>query len=378
MYASVLFVDDDPRILTSFKRSLAQHFNVFTADSPELGLRLIDQGGPFSVIVSDMRMPGMNGIEFFSQVQQRGQDSTRILLTGYADQHTAIEAVNRGKVFRFLTKPCEVETLVPILREGVDQYRRVVSERGVVNATLSGVVNLLSQILSLTNPEAQRKANRVKRSCRHLADGLPLHERWLVESAALLSQLGALPQAQGGSDRAGGCPALVVPGPAPAAGTFDLAVRLLMHVPAFEDVTAILSLLTTPWQEWSTALEDGRLAMIRRCGLMLRAALDMDELLLSGMDPDAALAVLRRDRDRYEPALLDRLSCCDFGSGTGARLKVRLRELQPGMVLDQDVLDVNDLPVAHRYQPVTAVLKAELEECNRNRGIREPVAVLRA
>ena len=93
MYPSILFIDDDIRILNSFKRNLSASFNVFTADTPEQGLYLVEKNGPFSVVVSDMRMPGMNGVEVLNRVLEINEDIVRILLTGYADLDAAINAL---------------------------------------------------------------------------------------------------------------------------------------------------------------------------------------------------------------------------------------------------------------------------------------------
>ncbi len=104
MFSSILFIDDDFNLLKSFKRALSQEFRVVTAETPEEGLRIMEHEGPFAVIVSDMKMPGMNGVEVLSYAQEINPDTVRVLLTGYADQQSAIDAVNIGNIFRFLTK----------------------------------------------------------------------------------------------------------------------------------------------------------------------------------------------------------------------------------------------------------------------------------
>ena len=111
----------------------------------------------------------MNGIELLACVDALYPDMVKILLTGYADQQTAIDAVNKGQIFRFLTKPCDLKPLVPILQEGANLYQRAIADKGLVDRTLFGVVNLLSQILSLVNPVALKRTHRLKQYCRFLA-----------------------------------------------------------------------------------------------------------------------------------------------------------------------------------------------------------------
>jgi FixJ family two-component response regulator len=128
----ILFVDDEAPILDGYRRLLRQEFLVSTALSGEEGLAAIQANGPYPVVISDMRMPGMNGAEFLAQVRRRAPDSVRMLLTGHADLDTAIDAVNRGNIFRFLTKPCEKPTLMEAIRSGLEVYRAASADKEMV------------------------------------------------------------------------------------------------------------------------------------------------------------------------------------------------------------------------------------------------------
>src|SRR4051812_10280575 len=92
----ILFVDDDPNILAGYQRTLRKRYSVATALSADEGLALIESDGPFAVVVADMQMPGTNGIQFLRKAQEKAPDSIRLMLTGNADQKTAIDAVNEG------------------------------------------------------------------------------------------------------------------------------------------------------------------------------------------------------------------------------------------------------------------------------------------
>jgi len=125
----ILFVDDDPNLLASFRRQLRKQFQIETALGGPEGLELVERNGPYSVIVSDFRMPHMDGIEFLARVREMAPDTVRIMLTGNADMQAAIQAVNEGNIFRFLTKPCSVDLLGESLITGIEQYQRVSQER---------------------------------------------------------------------------------------------------------------------------------------------------------------------------------------------------------------------------------------------------------
>lgn len=128
----ILFVDDDVSILQGYERILHRDFPVSAANCGEQGLDTIRTAGPFAVVISDMRMPGMNGAAFLAKVRERAPDTVRILLTGYSDLDAAIDAVNNGKIFRYLTKPCEKEIMVEAIQSGIAQYRSILANKELV------------------------------------------------------------------------------------------------------------------------------------------------------------------------------------------------------------------------------------------------------
>ena len=128
MKAKILFVDDDASLLASYRRQLRKQYSIETALGGREALELIEQNGPYSVIVSDFRMPFMDGIEFLARVRAIAPDTVRIMLTGSADMQAAIQAVNEGNIFRFLTKPCSVDVLGESLDTGIEQYQQVTRE----------------------------------------------------------------------------------------------------------------------------------------------------------------------------------------------------------------------------------------------------------
>ncbi|MEW6264317.1 MAG: EAL domain-containing protein [Thermodesulfobacteriota bacterium] len=125
----VLLVDDEVDILLALRRYLAKDHDVDIATSGQEGLVTIKEKGPYGVIVSDLRMPGLDGIEFLSQVKNLAPDTIRIILTAHADLSAAIEAVNKGQVFRFLTKPIDQPTLRGVLAAAFDQYELIQSKK---------------------------------------------------------------------------------------------------------------------------------------------------------------------------------------------------------------------------------------------------------
>lgn len=135
----VLCVDDEPQVLASLKNVLRRRFDVTTAEGGLDGLRSLTQAGPFTVVVSDFRMPGMNGAEFLRRVRDIAPDTIRILLTGQANLDDTISAVNEGYIFRFLGKPCPPPVLLKALDGAVEQARLVTRDRELLESKLDAM-----------------------------------------------------------------------------------------------------------------------------------------------------------------------------------------------------------------------------------------------
>ncbi len=118
----VLLVDDEPKLIAALRRRLSLDFNIVTANGGPEALEMIDKDPEIAVIVADMQMPVMNGIELLKAVKVRAPQIRRLMLTGNSDQETAIAAVNEGGVMRFFRKPCDNDELKAALRQALDEF----------------------------------------------------------------------------------------------------------------------------------------------------------------------------------------------------------------------------------------------------------------
>src|SRR3954452_3820289 len=189
----VLFVDDEPNVLDGIRRQLRNRVDLETATSAAAGLDIITKQGPFAVVVSDMRMPEMDGARFLARVNEIAPQTVRMVLSGQADLESTIDAVNEGRVFRFLLKPCNSETLFGVIQNGIEQYRLIHAEKHLLENTLNATVKVLFDVLGLINPVAQRRAAQIQRYADKAAGALPaLRGRWQYHLAAMISQLGCI------------------------------------------------------------------------------------------------------------------------------------------------------------------------------------------
>ena len=169
---TVLFVDDEQNILNAVKRLfMSDTIDVLTASTALEGMELMKRN-TVAVIVSDNMMPGMNGIAFLEWTKTVSPDSVRILMTGYADLHSAIESINRGEVFRFVTKPWNDTDLSQIVLDSIDRYKIVSSIKSADEAKLLS----LAQTIELKDPYTKGHCERVAAYALMLADGMDLSD----------------------------------------------------------------------------------------------------------------------------------------------------------------------------------------------------------
>jgi response regulator RpfG family c-di-GMP phosphodiesterase len=192
MAEKILLVDDDANVLDGYRRSLNREFKIETAPGGREALKSISENGPYAVVVSDMRMPGMDGLELLSGLKTQCPDTIRIMLSGNADIDTAVNAINEGSIFRFLSKPCSKEAMGKALTAGLMQYRLAIAEKQLLEETLSGSIQVLIEVLSLVNPAAFGRAERARRYIHHVVTLMKLGNPWQYEVAAMMSQLGCV------------------------------------------------------------------------------------------------------------------------------------------------------------------------------------------
>jgi len=125
---NILYVDDEANNLVSFKAVFRIKYNIFTAIRGEEALKIL-HNNPINVIITDQRMPQMTGVEFLESILPQFPDPIRVLLTGYADMNAVVDAVNKGKIFHYLTKPWNEEELDMVINRAYDIYRQKIEEK---------------------------------------------------------------------------------------------------------------------------------------------------------------------------------------------------------------------------------------------------------
>jgi response regulator RpfG family c-di-GMP phosphodiesterase len=372
----ILCVDDEPDILEGLALHLRRAYDLLTATSGAAGLELLKANPGCAVIISDMRMPKMDGATFLTQSRLLAPDSVRILLTGQTDINAAIAAINEGRIFRFLTKPCSTVVLRGAVEAAIEQHRLITDQKVLLQRTLHGSIEALANVLALTNPVSFGRAARIRRQVTALAERIELAERWPVEVAATLSQLGYLTLPVETAERVQRGEPLSDHERTMVDGVPQVTEQLLAHIPRLEAVRSILALAGQP-QRWADAGDDVVRQSATRSAQILRLAIEFDVLETGGEAAETAIEILRGRGTPYAPEMLEALAHLHRAAAVAA---YELRELavsalRVGMVIAADVYFANGLLLVARGYEVTAGFLARAGNYPA-RTIREPVRVV--
>ncbi len=330
----VLCVDDEPRVVEAIALQLRKEYDVHSAFSADEALRKLREVKGFTVVLSDMRMPGMDGAALLERVHQLYPRVTRILLTGEPGRDVGVKAVNRAQIFRYLTKPCQTEELRAAIEAGLDQHRLLTAERAVLQETLLGLIAALVDMLAITNPVAFGRARRLKTLAMEFARTLGHEEFWQLEAAAMLSQIGYISLPVELSEKIYYGEALTPEEKVLAGGIERVSEQLLEHVPRLEPVMQVLMALT--WTDEQIArLGEGTIGLATR---ILGLTLDYDTQVIRGIAAEEAVQHLRSSRARFGAELTEQFTGFVGTLSGGADVQeMALRMVKPGMTILADV-----------------------------------------
>ena len=375
MSQRILCVDDDRNILDAYQRALRKQFLLDTALGGEEALAAIAQHGPYAVVVADMRMPGMNGVQLLARIKEIMPDTVRMMLTGNADQQTALDAVNEGQIFRFMNKPCPPEKFARALEAGLRQYGLITAERELLTHTVRGSIKVLCDVLSIVCPEAFGRASRICRLVRQLCLEVGIERAWQIDIAAMLSQMGCITVPEK-------ILAKVHQGRELSPAERDVyqghprtGRELIANIPRLEEVAEIIG-----YQE---KLYDGRgvpadYVMGKKIPLgsrILKLVMDWDILVSTGVSPQMALAEINDRKGWYDPALVGALRKVLNITEAHVIRRCRISDLVDGAVLADDVVSTHGTLLCSKGQEVTAAIRLRLRNYAVNVGIARPIKV---
>ncbi|MDH5525524.1 MAG: response regulator [Desulfobulbaceae bacterium] len=176
----ILCVDDEPNVLKALQRLfLDEDYELLTATDGQKGLDILQEAGPVQVVISDYRMPGMNGVEFLKHVYERQPETMRIALSGYADTAAVVEAINDGRIYKFIPKPWNDDQLKVTIAKAIEVYflqrenELLTQELLASNEELKMVNANLEEIIKERTEEIMFQ-NKVLQHSQHILESLPV------------------------------------------------------------------------------------------------------------------------------------------------------------------------------------------------------------
>ncbi len=372
----ILCVDDEPSVLQGFGLTLRRHFRLTTATNGDEALSKLSQEEPFAVVMSDMRMPGMSGATLLARVREVAPSSVRILLTGHSDFNSAVEAVNEGQIFRFLSKPCPPDTLIKTLWAGVDQHRLLTIEKELLEKTLRGAIQALSAILDLAQPRTFGRALRVQRMARKAMETIETGELWPIEVAAAVSQLGCITVPSDVADRSLSGKPLSATERAMIDRVPAMTLQILGNLPRLEKVTEILENLDARYDGQGRPASAPRGTFLPLGARLLHVLFDYDQLDAADHHRAEIFKILRGRPGVYDLAIVDAWETTLNRQAEVAGVQtLRLADLRPGMVLATDLKTAGGTLLMTRGHELTASSLERLRNFSTSVGLSEPIYV---
>jgi response regulator RpfG family c-di-GMP phosphodiesterase len=333
MNNKILCVDDEELILKGFQLNLRKDFELHVASNGVEGLEVFEREGGFSVVLSDMRMPQMDGATMLGEVKKRDPEVVTVLLTGHTDFESAMSAVNSGSVFRMLAKPCPPEELINALRASVEQNDLIRSKRILLDKTLRGAVDALAHSLSIAKPLFFGRAQRVRRLSNELAELMDVSNSWRVDVASVFSQIAYITLPRSVSDDVYYKKKL-------SSDVKELVKQLpqdtqkvIEKIPGLEEVDEILQKVDIQYR-----FDQNDDKGVRLLASVLRVALDFDYYEELGHERHVIVKTLRERSKDYDPIVTEALAkLVDMSEQKFHFKEVSFDQLLVGMRLAEDL-----------------------------------------
>jgi response regulator RpfG family c-di-GMP phosphodiesterase len=357
MSEKILLVDDDPLILEGYRRGLSREFLMDTAVGGEEALKLVTANPPYAVVISDMRMPGMDGIQLLSRIKAVSPDTVRVMLTGTTEIETAINAINEGSIFRFLSKPCSKDMMAKTLTGALLQYRLVTVEKQLLEQTLTGCIQVLTEVLSLVNPAAFGRAERARRYIHHVVSAMKLGNPWQYEVAAMMSQLGCVTLPPETIEAVYSGETLTPSEQSQYDAHPNVAYDLLSKIPRLEPIAWMIQQQNRPTPDG----DDSQTADMRMGAKILRLILDYEKLIHKGASRTEAAHNLARQNTGFNSDFFLALVSLDPNAEEGQIKTCRIEDLSPGMIIQQDVRTQDGQLLVSKGHEVTSTVISRLK-----------------
>lgn len=380
--AKILIVESNSFTLAETQRALSSIYTVHTAMNAPDGLRLLQQSGPFQVVISELQLGEASGINFLRDVMSASPATIRIAMTAATAVAPLISVVNEAAVFQVLAKPCPAEKLQQTVESALRRHSESMVERELVDRTLSGAITVLSEVLSAVDPLSFGRSMAMRQNVRNLAKELELRSSWELEVAAMLCNLGliTIPAsliAKWNSKASLTAVETEIVQRYPASGR-----TLIAKIPRLEKVADIVHYQNKNYDGSGFPNDSVKGEQIPYGARVLKVLIDLAEIELRGIGRQEALAAMNNSQARYDPKIFQvALRFFGYAPGNGNAVRrpvatpVLAKELRTGYVLASNVETADGTKLMAPGFTITETLLERINNFGALSGIREPILV---
>ncbi len=384
MPGKILLVDDDKEVLSSLRFQLGSKFEIETANGADYGIKAVLTTGPYAVVVSDLRMPRVDGVRFLTWLESQAPNTVRILYTAYADLHVSLNAINEGHVFRLLTKPAATKDIMKALEDGLRQYELVESERNLLQDTLSGSVSLLTELLAIADDVSFGRAEKTRDYVKAFVANEKIKDSWELEVSAMLARIGTITMPDAILDKVATGKTLEKLEQSMFDRIPKIGHDLLVNIPRLNNVARIVKYHQKRFDGSGLPNEPIRGQEIPFESRVLKVFSDMVDLESSGKSRLDAFAELSSRSNWYDPEIVKKLGDLPelrkVGETSGPAKRIvqcAVRDLRPGMVLHSEITTVRGLRLLNAGVSISLPMLEKIRNHAELNGVVEPIEVVK-
>lgn len=375
--AKILLIDDEEYVLKAVCHFFRDEYDVRTASGADAALQMLVDDSTFAAVVADLRMPGMSGIDFLRHAHEFAPHVSRILLTGQLDSADAMRAVNEGRVFQILMKPCPIGVMRAALEQAVcNRSNEYAQEQALQRSVRDHITKLLCDILAVVSPLAWRRATAIKELAVAVVEQLGIGSCEEIEIAALLSQFGCID-----------VPTRVLT--ALSRGLDNLteaeaecfrrhstvASSLLSRVPQLKDVARSIELQLNNFDGSGSAVGAPVGDQIPLPARILRGVIDYEMFMSQQMSPRDALTAMARQHHCYDPKVINAIKRMNQIEDTVQLLELNVGDIRIGMTLESAVGTTDGRTLLAKGSLVTDSMLTRLKVFASSGNLVEPILV---
>ncbi len=370
----ILLVDDDENILQGYRRIFRGKYNLLLAHNAKEAAEILRNEKDIAVIISDFNMPGTKGIEFLKIARKVQPLAVRIMLTGFANLDMAINAVNEGHVFRFLTKPAPFNILSEALEQSVEYYKLRFAEKQLLEETLRGVVKVLTEILSTVNPLAFHNATYFKNLAERILNRLGEAFTWDIEITCLLSQIGSVGIPQKIFIKKDENRPLTPEEEELLLSHPKIGEKFLKNIPRLNFIAEVIA------QQYSDTFEsryDNPPRSIKLAWQVLKLLNTFYDLVQKGYSDNQATQEISRMNLPIDEKLIEALNAEIMGIEDGYIVKIITHEsLKEGMILAENLYDTNGFLLLGKGAVISEVTLVKVLNYAKTNTLKEPIKIM--